>query len=341
MSERNWRVERMRIGIVTPAAPKTQYGNRITALRWARQLRVLGHRVEIALNYEGQDWNALLALHARRSHASMVRFAHERPGRPIILAWTGTDLYEDLEKSAEARESMALASGMIVLQAEALKALPESVRHKAQVVHQSVQLPRRAAETARDPQRFSPRDRFDVMVVGHIRQVKDSMRTALASRLLPASSRVRVIHCGAVMEEPYVEKVQEELTVNPRYRWLGEVPRWRVMRMLAKSALFVHTSRLEGGANALGEALTAGTPVVASNIPGNVGLLSADYPGLFPYGDTQALATLIERAEADRDFLMDLRKRCLEQQSLFTVEHERQALATVFDRAIDDAGEKN
>src|SRR5688572_27989761 len=99
MSESSLRTERMRIGIVTPAPPRTQHGNRITAVRWARQLRALGHRVEIALSYEGQDWDVLLALHARRSHPSITRFSRERPEHPIILAWTGTDLYQDLAKS--------------------------------------------------------------------------------------------------------------------------------------------------------------------------------------------------------------------------------------------------
>src|SRR5215207_1328547 len=102
----------MRIGIVTPAPPRTQYGNRITAVRWARQLRALGHRVQITLGYEGQDWDVLLALHARRSHASILEFSQERPGRPIVLAWTGTDLYQDLKTSAEARDSLLLANGM-------------------------------------------------------------------------------------------------------------------------------------------------------------------------------------------------------------------------------------
>ena len=139
------------------------------------------------------------------------------------------------------------------------------------------------------------------------------------------------------MDESYAGQVLEEQAVNPRYRWLGEVPRWRLLRMLAKSQLFVHTSRLEGGANALGEALTAGTPVLASNIPGNVGLLSDDYSGLFPCGDTHALASLIYRAETDHRFLMDLRKRCLVQQPLFTVEHEREALASVITAALQDA----
>jgi glycosyltransferase involved in cell wall biosynthesis len=250
--------------------------------------------------------------------------------------WSGTDLYQDLTESSEAHDSMTLANQMIVLQSVAIQALPESARGRAQVVHQSVTLPRRAAEVAVEPCRFAQRTRFDVMVVGHIRKVKDSMRTALASRLLPASSRVRVIHCGAVIEEPYLQQVEEEQSVNPRYRWLGEVPRWRVLRMLAHSQLFVHTSQLEGGANALGEALATGTPVLASDVPGNVGLLSSDHPGLFPYGDTRALADLMRRAEDDREFLMDLQRRSLEQQPLFTPEHERRALASVLAAAVTD-----
>ncbi|MFN0070769.1 MAG: selenoneine biosynthesis selenosugar synthase SenB [Chloroflexota bacterium] len=327
----------MRLGIVTPAPPRTQFGNRVTALRWARQLRSLGHRVEVTLRYDRQAWDALLALHARRGHDAIVRFRNDYPERPIILALTGTDLYQDLAVSAEARQSMALADAIIVLQPESLRELPDQVTSRAHVVYQSVTLPRRAAAAAVDPARFAPRRHFDVMVVGHLRDVKDSMRTALAVRLLPRESRVRVLHCGSAMDETYADQARRELAENPRYRWLGEVPRWRVLLMLAQSQLFVHTSRLEGGANALGEALVAGAPVLASDIPGNRGLLSADYPSLFPYGDTQALAHLISRAERESDFLQDLRDRCIQQQPLFTAEQERKSLASVLEAAVDRA----
>ena len=67
---------------------------------------------------------------------------------------------------------------------------------------------------------------------------------------------------------------------------------------------------MEGGANVLSESLAAGLPVVSSNIPGLVGTLGGDYPGLFPPGDTAALAKLLNRAEADRAFYALLVERC-------------------------------
>ena len=61
-------------------------------------------------------------------------------------------------------------------------------------------------------------------------------------------------------------------------------------------------SRLEGGANALGEAAVLGVPILASRVPGNVGLLGARHPGLFAFGDTRALRRLLLRAESDASF---------------------------------------
>ena len=64
----------MRIGLITPAPAGTRYGNRITALRWARVLRSLGHRVCVAQTYDGAPYDLLIALHARRSHDAIRRF---------------------------------------------------------------------------------------------------------------------------------------------------------------------------------------------------------------------------------------------------------------------------
>ena len=67
------------------------------------------------------------------------------------------------------------------------------------------------------------------------------------------------------------------------------------------------TSELEGGANVISEALALGVPVVSSRIAGSVGLLGADYPGYFPFGDTQAWPICLHRAETEADFYDTLR----------------------------------
>ena len=82
------------------------------------------------------------------------------------------------------------------------------------------------------------------------------------------------------------------------------------------------SSRLEGGANALSEAIVAGTPVLASRIAGNVGLLGTDYPGYFKVGDTRGLARSLWRAESEAVFLPELRGRVNELCANFAPERE-------------------
>jgi glycosyltransferase involved in cell wall biosynthesis len=114
--------------------------------------------------------------------------------------------------------------------------------------------------------------------MGHLRAVKDPFRTAEAARLLLASSRVCVLHLGGPLEAGMAERAQAEMASNPRYRWPGDLPRWRALRLLARSRLLVAlTSIMEGAANVVTEALAVSVPVVSSRIPGSIGLLEPDY----------------------------------------------------------------
>jgi hypothetical protein len=70
-----------------------------------------------------------------------------------------------------------------------------------------------------------------------LRLVKDPFRTARAVRLLPPSSRIRVLHIGAAMNEEMAARARAEMEINSRYLWLGEQPRWRTRRILARSHL--------------------------------------------------------------------------------------------------------
>jgi putative glycosyltransferase (TIGR04348 family) len=309
----------VKVCLVTPAPPGSHKGNRITALRWARILRQLGCRVAVAEEYHGQGCDLLVALHALRSAPSLERYRSAHPDSPLVLALTGTDLYGSLHTHPEARRAVDLATRLIVLQPLGVAELPEAVRARARVIYQSVPAPR---------QRAAPRqDRFEVCVLGHLRPVKDPFRTALAARLLPRASRLCVLHLGAALSPEMAEQARAEATVNPRYRWLGEVPRGRALRVLGRSRLLVLTSELEGGANAISEALAASVPVLSSRIAGSVGLLGADYPGYFPVGDTAALARLLEQAESDVGFYRTLRDWCARLRPLVDPARERQSWA--------------
>jgi glycosyltransferase involved in cell wall biosynthesis len=85
----------------------------------------------------------------------------------------------------------------------------------------------------------------------------------------------------------------------------------------------VLSSEMEGGANVISEAVTAGVPVIASRVSGSMGLLKPGYPGFFPAGNTRALARLLERVEQNPGFYKILRQRCLALKPLFTPAREK------------------
>ncbi len=315
----------MRIEIVTPAPVGSHHGNRVTAQRWERLLTDLGHDPAITTTWSGQPVDALLALHARRSADSAREFAAAHPDRPLIVALTGTDLYRDLADSPEVGHTIELADALVVLQSKAIDAVPAHLRDRVHVIHQSVPTP--VATTA------APH-RFDVVLLAHLRAVKDPFLAAEATRLLPPSSRVRVTHCGAPIDPGTAERARAETAANPRYRWLGDVPREDALRHLAASRLLVLTSQLEGGANAVSEALAARIPVLSTRVDGSVGLLGDDYPGYVDVGDAAGLARLLQRAEADPAFLAELTVHVAARRELVDPERERRAWAALLARVL-------
>lgn len=209
----------MRLTLVTPNLPEARSGNFITAARYRRILERLGHRVHLSTAYEGEPCDALIALHARRSHASIKRFAGSARGRPLVVVLTGTDLYRDIQSDPDAKESLELATRLVVLQRMGIPELPEMHRAKTSVIYQSVS---GCHPRGNPPSRF-----FRVAVIGHLRDEKDPLRTALAVRELPPASRIRVVHAGSALESRWREAASRENETNQRYRWLGGLPHWK------------------------------------------------------------------------------------------------------------------
>jgi putative glycosyltransferase (TIGR04348 family) len=311
----------MRIALVTPAGPGTRNGNRHTALRWAAFLRKAGHRVNVSVQWAADDGaDAMLALHARRSHASIKTFPRDKP---LVVALTGTDVYRDIHQSAEAQESLELAHRLILLQPKAAEELTAALRKKVSVVVQS----------SSTSLRHRPmRGKFRVCVIGHLREEKDPMRTFAA--LAHVDSDIEVIHIGAPLDPGLAEQAKAAMQREPRYRWLGSAPHSRALRWLASSHAMVISSRMEGGANVVCEALRIGVPVLASRISGNVGLLGAGYRGYFPVEDERALAQLLRRAASDQDLYRALKRQIAKLRPLVAPQAEARALLAVMRAAI-------
>lgn len=321
--------------LITPAGRGSRAGNRATATRWARLLQTLGCRVRLAAPDDTPDAvlsastnkrpDLVLALHAWRSHSAICAWRQAYPSCPLVVVLTGTDVYRFQHTHADTvSASLKAADALIGLHDCLHDDIPAAFHSRLHIVHQSaLPLPPKAPRP--HPQHF------DILVAGHLREEKDSLRAAYAVRNVPGESRLRVIQLGGAHSEDWAHAAREEMGRNPRYRWLGDLPRWRVRQWMSKAQLMVISSRMEGGANVVSEACVAGLAVIASDIPGNRGLLGHDYTGYFPVTQTDALRECLLRAEREPAFLATLRQQVQARAPLFEPAAERAALARVLE----------
>lgn len=296
--------------ILSPAAAAANNGNWHTAWRWSQMLSP-AFDVAIAQHWHGEPFDVMLALHARRSAEAIARWAqahgapNNAPGLGVVL--TGTDLYRDIQTDAAAQASLRYASQLVVLQECGVQALPGELRPKTRVIFQS---------TAAQAALVKPTDALRVVMVGHLRDEKMPQTLMQAARLLQGHADILIEHIGDALEPDLGAQARACMADCPQYRWLGGMAHADTLEKIARAHLLVHTSRMEGGAHVILEAVCSGTPVLASHIPGNVGMLGADYGGYFALGDAQGLADLLRRCRAELDRPQGLCKQLSQQCTL-------------------------
>ena len=312
----------MKICLVTPAGKQSRAGNRTTADRWAKILKGLGHRVSVVKEYDGSSADLMIAIHAWRSYESIRNFSDKFPERPLIVLLAGTDIYSfQHTHPVKTIDSMERATVLISLHNLVHQAIPKKFSDKLNLIYQSA-LP--LTKQKNPTKRY-----FDVCVVGHLRDEKDSLRAAYAARKLPSNSRLRIIHLGKAHNEKWSRLARDEELKNHRFKWRGEVAGWEVRHQYKKSHALVISSVMEGGANVVSEALASGLPIIASKIDGNVGLLGNEYLGYYPVQNTKALTHLLSKAETDQKFLTNLESQCRAKSMLFYPERERDSWKTL------------
>ena len=307
-----------RVVIICPTLAEANNGNGQTARRWQRLLSA--HRVRIVQQWPdplADDDEVMLALHARRS-ANSVQAWHDRHGQHGLgVVLTGTDLYRDIAHEPQAQRSLALAHSLVVLQSLGVQRLPTDEQAKARVIFQSTSTRQTLPKTSRH---------LRVVMVGHLREEKDPLTLMAAACQLPPSAGVFIDHIGAALEPALGRAAQATQVQCPHYRWLGPLSHAQTLRRIQRAHLLVHCSRMEGGAHVVMEAICSGTPVLASHIDGNVGLLGEDYAGYFEPGDAHALAQALMALRTQALALAQLKAQCALRAPLFAPPAERAAL---------------
>jgi putative glycosyltransferase (TIGR04348 family) len=310
------------IVIVSPALSDANNGNWQTAKRWATLLGKQ-YRTRIIKQWpdaEAESDDILLALHARRSASSVATWHAQRGSQGLVLALTGTDLYRDIHTNPEAQRSLELASRLIVLQSLGINELPPKYHAKSYVALQSTTKRKTLPKTTRH---------LRAVMVGHLRDEKSPQTLFAAALLLRAREDIFVEHIGAGLDEQLTQDAIQTAAACARYTWAGALKHPQTRSKIQRAHVLVHASKMEGGAHVVMEAVRSGTPVIASDIPGNVGMLGADYAGYFPVGDAQALANMLQLCKDESAFLDQLKFQCALRAPLFAPQAELNALLQV------------
>jgi putative glycosyltransferase (TIGR04348 family) len=312
------------ICIISPGLAAANNGNWQTAKRW-QQMLSSNYHVEIMLQWDGRAFDAMLALHARRSADSIAQWVAKFPAKPIVLALTGTDLYRDIAVDPLAQQSLKLADRLVVLQDMGPKSLPTEFQSKCQVIFQSTPRRRSVQKTTQ---------KLRALMVGHLRAEKSPETYFAAVRALAHRSDIVLDHIGAPLDTDLGQEARQLAAEVPTYRYLGEQTHAQARARMVRAHVLVHPSRMEGGAHVVMEAVMSGTPVLASRIDGNMGMLGADYAGYFDCGDAEQLANALVACREGQNLqsgkLVQLARQCSLREKLFEPSSEKIALNHLF-----------
>ncbi|HEX9798020.1 MAG TPA: glycosyltransferase family 4 protein [Anaerolineales bacterium] len=134
---------------------------------------------------------------------------------------------------------------------------------------------------------------------------------------------------------PALARLVEQLGMQPSSVLLGRVGQEAVFHYLRAADLFVMGSSAEGMSHALLEAMAAGTPVIATDIPGNRALIDHLETGwLVPVGDREALRAAIVRLLAEPALANRLANRAQQKAQTYGSRQLVQATVAALEQAL-------
>jgi glycosyltransferase involved in cell wall biosynthesis len=289
--------------ILTPTALPRVTGNAITAERWHRSLSHEGVAVKV-LETQDLDGRSLVdildrfhphivhAHHVSRAGALMLDplVTKEHRHVPLVVSPAGTDINLSAVNEAgrdDVRRICRKARALIVQNRETIRSLKKLLPD----LHERIAYVPKAflwlGDESYDLRAIAGCRKDDILffMPGGIRPVKGNLECISAmAKAHEASPNIRVLFAGPALDAEYAARFEEEISRLQSFaRWILQIPP-KAMRAAYEGAdVVLNYSRSEGLSNALLEAMAAGRPILASDIPGNRWLIH-DEKGIGPCG---------------------------------------------------------
>jgi glycosyltransferase involved in cell wall biosynthesis/SAM-dependent methyltransferase len=183
-------------------------------------------------------------------------------------------------------------------------------------------------ETAQPAEAGIPPNVTCLVFVGRFEPPKDH---ATVLRALAAIPKVHLLLVGDGPLRSDIEKLAHSLGVKERVSFLGR--RQDVARILKASDIYVHSATFDGFGIAACEAMAAGLPVIASDVPGLADVVHGA-GALFPVGDHAALVREIQELLASPQRRCEMSKASLKRAQSFSIDRTVDGYLAIYESAL-------
>jgi len=279
----------LRILILTPTSLPSISGNAMTAERWRRSLTQMGYAVK-TVSSQSLDANALSreiadfrpdvihAHHALKAGALLL----EKPIKeaigsiPFVLSPAGTDINQDQasEGILETFLNVCRASRRIITQSpwvlNRTRDLLPGMEDLIVYVSKAFLWQGDDSANLREAHDCRPED-FVFFLPAGIRPVKGNLECLKwLEKVYQVRPRVRAVFAGPALDAVYANRFEDKIRrLSAFARWIPRIPPAAMRSAYESADVVLNASVSEGLSNTLLEAIAAGRPILASDIPGN------------------------------------------------------------------------
>jgi L-malate glycosyltransferase len=355
----------MRVLIISPSAYPQVTGNAITTERWRRSLADKSVNVEIIAS-NGLDAPAFLQRldyfhpdlihvhHAFKAGTFLLNSQIQRniESLPLVVSPGGTDVNVDLGLP-ERRETILSILGMArIIVTQSLEISRRLQQQLPDLADKIIHIPKAATWFGNDFYDLrkiagcEPENILFFLPAG-IRPVKGNLECLMAMETVyKARPNSRFVAAGPAADVEYAGRFRLEVNKRAAFaHWIGTIPASAMRSAYEASDIVLNASFSEGLSNSLLEAITAGRPILASDIPGNrQRLLGEDghQPAccLYHPGDPEDFAKKAIRLIDDEGFRKTLAgAACLLKSRLPKPEEEAIGLIAAYETALSKKAE--